>query len=70
MEVPEILLEGHHEKIRRWRKKQSLARTLARRPDLLKQRDWSPEESQLLVEIQSETDMSATEKSHECIGDD
>jgi tRNA (guanine37-N1)-methyltransferase len=70
MEVPEILLEGHHEKIRRWRKKQSLARTLARRPDLLKKRDWSSEEAKLLEEIRSETGMSATEKSHECIGDD
>ena len=30
MEVPEILLSGHHENIRKWRKKQSLRRTLLR----------------------------------------
>ncbi len=34
-EVPEVLLSGHHAAIARWRREQSLARTLARRPDLL-----------------------------------
>ena len=33
--VPEILLSGHHAKLEEWRRQQSLARTLARRPDLL-----------------------------------
>jgi tRNA (guanine37-N1)-methyltransferase len=68
MEVPEILLEGHHEKIRRWRIKQSLARTLARRPDLLVGRAWTPEEEQLLEEVRSETQLDAMEKNHECTG--
>jgi tRNA (guanine37-N1)-methyltransferase len=54
MEVPAALLEGHHEKIRRWRKKQALARTLARRPDLLQGRVLDAEEAELLEEIQSE----------------
>jgi tRNA (guanine37-N1)-methyltransferase len=58
MEVPLILLEGHHEKIRRWRKKQSLVRTLARRPDLMQGRDWGPEEQELLAEIRSERHLS------------
>lgn len=35
MEVPEILLSGHHAEIERWRLAQSKARTRARRPDLL-----------------------------------
>ncbi len=35
--VPDILLSGHHEKIRHWRLEQSLQRTLARRPELLEQ---------------------------------
>ena len=35
MKVPEILLSGDHEKIRRWRHEKRLARTAARRPDLL-----------------------------------
>jgi tRNA (guanine37-N1)-methyltransferase len=55
LEVPKVLLEGHHAKIRRWRKKQALARTLARRPDLLKDRVWDAEEQELLDEIQSES---------------
>jgi tRNA (guanine37-N1)-methyltransferase len=55
MEVPRVLQEGHHEKIRRWRKKQALARTLVRRPDLLKDRVWDAEEQELLDEIRSES---------------
>ena len=35
METPEILLSGHHSNIERWRREQSLQRTLERRPDLL-----------------------------------
>ncbi|MCL6499051.1 MAG: tRNA (guanosine(37)-N1)-methyltransferase TrmD, partial [Firmicutes bacterium] len=35
MHVPEVLLSGHHEQIRRWRHREQLRRTLARRPDLL-----------------------------------
>src|SRR5881392_2285320 len=34
--VPDVLVSGNHAEIRRWRKRESLARTLARRPDLLK----------------------------------
>lgn len=37
MKVPEVLLSGHHEKIRKWRLKQQLAKTLAVRPDLIAQ---------------------------------
>ena len=36
MEVPEVLLSGHHENIRKWRLEQSQKRTLERRPDLVK----------------------------------
>ena len=35
MEVPEVLLSGHHERIEQWRYEQQLAKTAARRPDLL-----------------------------------
>ena len=35
LEVPEVLLSGHHEKIAAWRREQALQRTKARRPDLL-----------------------------------
>ncbi len=39
MEVPEVLLSGHHENIRKWRLEQSEKRTLERRPDLI-EKDW------------------------------
>ena len=38
MKVPEVLLSGHHEKIRAWRYQQQLKRTKERRPDLLEKR--------------------------------
>lgn len=58
MPVPEVLLSGHHENIRRWRLKQALVRTRKRRPDLLAQRRLNPglstEEAHLLAEIEAE----------------
>jgi tRNA (guanine37-N1)-methyltransferase len=48
--VPEVLLSGDHERIRRWRLKQALGRTRERRPELLAARGMSPEEEQLLAE--------------------
>jgi tRNA (guanine37-N1)-methyltransferase len=50
-EVPPVLLSGHHENIRRWRKKQSLLRTLLKRPELLLQQEFNQEEKELLSEI-------------------
>jgi tRNA (guanine37-N1)-methyltransferase len=35
LDVPEVLLSGHHEKIAAWRREQAVERTQARRPDLL-----------------------------------
>lgn len=49
--VPDILLSGHHANIDAWRFEQSLARTLAQRPDLL-DRDLSQEEKQVLQKLQ------------------
>jgi len=49
--VPEVLLSGHHERVARWRRATALARTLARRPDLITARGGiSGEEEALLVE--------------------
>ena len=48
MTVPEVLLSGHHEAIRRWRRAQRLRRTLRRRPDLLKHEALSDEDRRLL----------------------
>jgi tRNA (guanine-N1)-methyltransferase len=50
-EVPEVLISGHHEHIRLWRKQLSLLRTLLKRPDLLLQRKYDQEERKLLEEI-------------------
>ena len=46
--VPEVLRSGDHEKIRRWRIRQSLVRTLEKRPDLLERRQLNEEERTLL----------------------
>jgi len=55
LRVPDVLMSGHHEKIRRWRKEQSLRRTLARRPDLLKTADLDEESRAILRKIENET---------------
>lgn len=52
--VPEVLLSGHHENIRKWRLKQSLKRTYLRRPDLLRDRAFTKEEAKLMEGIQAE----------------
>jgi tRNA (guanine37-N1)-methyltransferase len=52
--VPEVLLSGHHENIRRWRLKQALGRTWQRRPELLAARALSEDEKRLLAEFQQE----------------
>ncbi|MEW7976483.1 MAG: tRNA (guanosine(37)-N1)-methyltransferase TrmD [Candidatus Sedimenticola endophacoides] len=55
--VPQVLLSGNHEAIRRWRLQQSLGRTWLRRPDLLQGRELSAEERFLLDEfIQAQSD--------------
>ena len=43
--VPDVLLSGHHENIRKWRKKQSLARTRDRRPDMFEKLEIKDEDS-------------------------
>ncbi|WP_134684590.1 tRNA (guanosine(37)-N1)-methyltransferase TrmD [Brevibacillus migulae] len=52
--VPDILLSGHHANIERWRLKESLRRTLERRPDLLENMELSKEAKTLLEEIKQE----------------
>jgi tRNA (guanine37-N1)-methyltransferase len=56
--VPDVLLSGHHENIRRWRLKQALGRTWLRRPDLLEGRRLSEEQSRLLEEFRREHETS------------
>ena len=52
--VPEVLLSGDHERIRIWRRKASLKRTLERRPDLLEGKKLSDEDQRLMAEIRAE----------------
>lgn len=51
LSVPEILMSGHHEKIRCWRRRQALLKTLERRPDLLREDVLSNEDRDILREI-------------------
>jgi tRNA (guanine37-N1)-methyltransferase len=52
--VPEVLLSGHHAAIRAWRLQQALGRTWERRPDLLRDRELSKEEQELLAAYRRE----------------
>jgi tRNA (guanine37-N1)-methyltransferase len=54
LRVPEVLLSGHHADIRRWRKRESLARTLALRPDLLPAAELDDEEREILRALMDE----------------
>ncbi len=51
--VPDVLMSGHHENIRKWRLKQSLLKTYRKRPDLLENREMNEEELQILKEIEN-----------------
>lgn len=51
--VPELLIRGNHEEIRRWRRKRALEKTLRHRPDLLVAAVLSDEDRRLLAEIQT-----------------
>ncbi len=53
--VPDVLLSGNHEAIRRWRLKQQLGRTWQRRPELLDGRELNSEQQRLLEEFIRET---------------
>jgi tRNA (guanine37-N1)-methyltransferase len=50
-EVPEVLVGGNHEEIRRWRRRQALAKTLRNRPDLTSGAPLRPEDDALLKDI-------------------
>ena len=58
--VPDVLMSGHHAKIKEWRHRESLRRTYLHRPDLLEEYDLSSEEAQWLKEFQEERAMKDT----------
>jgi tRNA (guanine37-N1)-methyltransferase len=53
-EVPEVLVSGDHAAIARWRMKESLRATLRKRPDLLASVTLTPQQRQLLAELEAE----------------
>ena len=53
-EVPEILLSGHHANIAKWRREQSLIRTVKKRPDLLETAELTAKERQFVERLQEE----------------
>lgn len=59
MDVPEVLRQGNHEAIRRYRRKEALRATLRRRPELLARVDKNKEDEELLQEIEREKPGSA-----------
>ncbi len=60
--IPEILLSGHHAKLEVWRREQSLARTLARRPDLLAEADLSAKDIAYLEQLKQQPPDSAPDE--------
>ncbi|RDV81164.1 tRNA (guanosine(37)-N1)-methyltransferase TrmD [Ammonifex thiophilus] len=50
-EVPEVLTSGHHARIARWRREESILRTLVRRPDLLSLAELTEEDRKFLREL-------------------
>lgn len=52
-EVPAVLLSGHHENIRRWRRRRALERTLSRRPELLERTELDEEDRRVLDELRA-----------------
>jgi tRNA (guanine37-N1)-methyltransferase len=51
MKVPDVLVSGNHEDIKRWRRRSALEKTLRNRPDLLEQAELSKQDKELLAEI-------------------
>lgn len=54
LRVPEILLSGDHARIRLWRRRMAIERTLRRRPDLLEKADLTDEDRKILKEIRKD----------------
>jgi tRNA (guanine37-N1)-methyltransferase len=51
MQVPEVLVGGNHDDIRRWRRRKALEKTLRNRPDLLTQVELTAEEREWVAQI-------------------
>ena len=56
MKVPEVLTSGNHQKIKEWRQREALRRTLERRPDLLKTAKLTREQQLMLEDLKLDQD--------------
>ncbi len=56
--VPDVLLNGNHDEIRRWRRRKALEKTWRNRPDLLEGAELSSEDRKMLAEIEAEQNQS------------
>jgi tRNA (guanine37-N1)-methyltransferase len=54
MQVPEVLIGGNHEQIRKWRRRMALKKTLRNRPELLEQRELSEEDRKILAQAKKD----------------
>ncbi|MEB2291377.1 tRNA (guanosine(37)-N1)-methyltransferase TrmD [Priestia megaterium] len=56
--VPEVLMSGNHKKIEQWRQKESLKRTLLRRPDMLEKMKLTEEQKKVVAQLKEENNLS------------
>lgn len=56
--VPEALMSGNHKKIEQWRQKESLKRTLLRRPDMLEKMELTEEQKKVVAQLKEENNLS------------
>ena len=54
--MPPVLVSGHHKRVEEWRRRESIRRTLERRPDLLESATLTAEEKKWLMELEQERD--------------
>jgi tRNA (guanine37-N1)-methyltransferase len=62
MPVPEVLINGNHQEIRRWRREQALKKTLRNRPDLLDAVELSDEDAKILARIKRDRGLQSVEE--------
>lgn len=63
--IPDILMSGHHAKIEAWRRRESVKRTLQRRPDLLEGRELDGELTKLVASVRAELAAEEVTRSEE-----
>ena len=59
MKVPEVLINGNHQQIRRWRREQALKKTLSNRPDLMEGVELSKEDKRIVEGVKHSSNLSS-----------